>query len=112
MDKSLDQIAIEEASKDLSKGRFSWQAYLVLCAAENRMNRNNSSVASEATETMTDGVSDFALMARDYIATGDGDRLRECIGTAQATISELHAASSGEQRRAIEDWARSLGEVL
>lgn len=108
----LDEKMRELAAKALAKNANDWQAYLLLDAAERRLARERELYGSEATETRTDGVSDFAVMARDYIATGDGDRLRECIGTAQATISELHAASSGEQRKAIEDWARSLGEVL
>lgn len=108
----LDEHMRGIAAKALAKNADDWRAYLLLDTAERRIARGRELYGSDAAETMTDGVSDFALMARDYIATGDGDRLRECIGTAQATISELHAASSGEQRRAIEDWARSLGEVL
>lgn len=108
----LDERMRELAVKALERNPNDWQAYLLLDTAERRIARERELYGTEATETRTDGVSDFALMARDYIATGDGDRLRECIGTAQATISELHAASSGEQRRAIEDWASSLGDVL
>lgn len=108
----LDEKMRELASKALAKNAGDWQAYLLLDVAERRIARSRELYGTDTAETSTGGVSDFALMASDYIATGDGDRLRECIGTAQATISELHAASSGEQRRAIEDWARSLGEVL
>lgn len=108
----LDERMRELAVKALAKNPDDWQAFLLLDTAERRIARGRELYGSDTAETRTDGVSDFALMARDYIATGDGDRLRECIGTAQATISELHAASSGEQRRAIEDWARSLSEVL
>lgn len=108
----LDEKMRELATKALAKNAGDWQAYLLLDVAERRLARERELYGTEATETRTDGVSDFALMARDYIATGDGDRLRECIGTAQATISELHAASSGEQRKRIEEWARSLGDVL
>lgn len=108
----LDEKMRELAAKALAKNAVDWQAYLLLDVAERRLARERELYGTESTETRTDGVSDFAVMARDYIATGDGDRLRECIGTAQATISELHAASSGEQRKRIEEWARSLGDVL
>lgn len=108
----LDEHMRELAKRSLSKSADDWRAYILLDVAERRLARGRELYGSDTAETRTDGVSDFALMARDYIATGDGDRLRECIGTAQATISELHAASSGEQRRAIEDWARSISEVL
>lgn len=108
----LDERMRELAVKALERNPSDWQAYLLLDTAERRLARERELYGSDASDTRTDGVSDFAIMARDYIATGDGDRLSECIGTAQATISEMHAASSGEHRKRIEEWARSLGQVL
>lgn len=108
----LDEHMRELAKRSLSKSADDWRAYMLLDVAERRLAHERELYGADATEPRTDGVSDFAVMARDYIATGDGDRLRECIGAAQATISELHAASSGECRKRIEDWARSLSSML
>lgn len=108
----IDEHMHEMAEKALKRNSSDWQAYLLLDVSERRMAEKLDKPEERTTETRTDGDTALESAARLYASTGDMSALSECISAAQATISELHAASSGDCRKRIEEWARSLSSML
>lgn len=106
----IDEKMHAIAAKALAKNAADWQAYLLLDTSERRMSREREIYGDVKPEPVN--VSDFALEARDYIQTGDEDKLHQCLGIAHATISEMHAASEGGCRKCIEEWVKGLASVL
>lgn len=106
----LDKIAIKEAESALKKG-FSWQAYLVLCAAEERERRRDMVPGSEVDES----IDSFGERYCEYSAVRGTDggylALKACLDVGVATFSELLATTSGEERECVKEACARIGNM-
>lgn len=107
----MDEKMRDMALKALSGNANGRQAYLLLDVSGRRMGASQPGPTAQPESRTVESIPGPEAMARDFIK-GDDSCLDDCISTARAAISELHAASSGACRQKIEDWAGNLASVI
>lgn len=101
---TLDEKAREAALKSLSNGRFDWQAYLVLSAADYRLGRRTEPVEPLGLEST---YTEFAEATGEHRTVMLQNLLDQEIGL----FSELLAATEGEENEAVRLACRKIGQM-
>lgn len=110
MDKSLNQKAIEIAKKELSGGRFSWQAYLLLAVAEMRSEGSSERSDAQVRSVVKSGDGKFESLLADYNA-GSEKAFETLLSFFESGLSELTANESGERRKKAVEACKRLASM-
>ena len=109
----LDERALQAAMKSLSGGRFEWQAYLVMCAAEGRIGTHETREAEGS--GVDESIDSFGARFAEYARTRGTDsgfvNLERCVSVGVATFSELLAETSGEERECVRAACLRIGQL-
>lgn len=110
----LDERALKAAMKSLSGGRFEWQAYLVMCAAEGRIGKVSEPEGVEGSQ-VDESIDSFGARFAEYARTRGTDagyvNLERCVSVGVATFSELLAETSGEERECVRAACLRIGQL-
>ena len=106
---SLNAIARKTAESTLAKNPADWQAYLLLCAVEQREKRLDKVADSD----VDDNIDSFGHRYCEYAEMRGTDggylALQACLNVGIATFSELLATTNGEERELVIYACKKIG---